>query len=314
MNALTASMPALAYIHDFRIGAVRIQADRAKRSLPHGAAICSSPVHSDINHSYHKRIFYLHKQKITHNEHKNICYKITYKEKKMEILRVTDLKKTYGTGDTAVEALKGVNLSVDKGEFIAIVGTSGSGKSTLLHMLGGLDRPTSGTVSIDGKDIFTLKDEELTIFRRRKIGFVFQSFNLVPVLSVYENIVLPIELDGNTPDKEFVDTIIDTLGLSDKRDSYPNQLSGGQQQRVAIARALSSAPQVILADEPTGNLDSKTSQDVMGLLKVMGERFPQTIIVITHNEEIAQTADRIIRIEDGLIADKEVLTWQKKNA
>ena len=232
----------------------------------------------------------------------------------MEILRVTDLKKTYGTGDTAVEALKGVNLSVDKGEFIAIVGTSGSGKSTLLHMLGGLDRPTSGTVSIDGKDIFTLKDEELTIFRRRKIGFVFQSFNLVPVLSVYENIVLPIELDGNTPDKEFVDTIIDTLGLSDKRDSYPNQLSGGQQQRVAIARALSSAPQVILADEPTGNLDSKTSQDVMGLLKVMGERFTQTIIVITHNEEIAQTADRIIRIEDGLIANKEVLTWQKKNA
>ena len=173
-------------------------------------------------------------------------------------------------------------------------------------MLGGLDRPTSGTVSIDGKDIFTLKDEELTIFRRRKIGFVFQSFNLVPVLSVYENIVLPIELDGNTPDKEFVDNIIDTLGLSDKRNSYPNQLSGGQQQRVAIARALSSAPQVILADEPTGNLDSKTSQDVMGLLKVMSERFSQTIIVITHNEEIAQMADRIIRIEDGLIAGKEV--------
>ena len=224
----------------------------------------------------------------------------------MQILQVTDLKKTYGSGDTAVEALKGVSLSVEKGEFIAIVGTSGSGKSTLLHMLGGLDRPTSGTVSIDGKDIFTLKDEELTIFRRRKIGFVFQSFNLVPVLSVYENIVLPIELDGNTPDKEFVDNIIDTLGLSGKRNSYPNQLSGGQQQRVAIARALSSAPQVILADEPTGNLDSKTSQDVMGLLKVMSERFSQTIIVITHNEEIAQMADRIIRIEDGLIAGKEV--------
>ena len=224
----------------------------------------------------------------------------------MQILHVADLKKTYGSGDTAVEALKGVSLSVEKGEFIAIVGTSGSGKSTLLHMLGGLDRPTSGTVSIDGKDIFTLKDEELTIFRRRKIGFVFQSFNLVPVLSVYENIVLPIELDGNTPDKEFVDNIIDTLGLSDKRSSYPNQLSGGQQQRVAIARALSSAPQVILADEPTGNLDSKTSQDVMGLLKVMSERFSQTIIVITHNEEIAQMADRIIRIEDGLIAGKEV--------
>ena len=224
----------------------------------------------------------------------------------MEILRVSDLKKTYGKGDTAVEALKGINLSVQKGEFIAIVGTSGSGKSTLLHMLGGLDRPTSGSVSIDGKDIFTLKDEELTIFRRRKIGFVFQSFNLVPVLSVYENIVLPIELDGNVPDKEFVDQIIDTLGLTEKRNAYPNQLSGGQQQRVAIARALSSAPQVILADEPTGNLDSRTSQDVLGLLKVIGEKYSQTIIMITHNDEIAQMADRIIRIEDGLIVSKEV--------
>ncbi|WP_408072585.1 ABC transporter ATP-binding protein [Butyrivibrio sp. JL13D10] len=224
----------------------------------------------------------------------------------MEILRVSDLKKTYGKGDTAVEALQGINLSVQKGEFIAIVGTSGSGKSTLLHMLGGLDRPTSGSVSIDGKDIFTLKDEELTIFRRRKIGFVFQSFNLVPVLSVYENIVLPIELDGNVPDKEFVDQIIDTLGLTEKRNAYPNQLSGGQQQRVAIARALSSAPQVILADEPTGNLDSKTSQDVLGLLKVIGEKYSQTIIMITHNDEIAQMADRIIRIEDGLIVSKEV--------
>ena len=224
----------------------------------------------------------------------------------MEILRVSDLKKTYGKGDTAVEALKGINLSVQKGEFIAIVGTSGSGKSTLLHMLGGLDRPTSGSVSIDGKDIFTLKDEELTIFRRRKIGFVFQSFNLVPVLSVYENIVLPIELDGNVPDKKFVDRIIDTLGLTEKRNVYPNQLSGGQQQRVAIARALSSAPQVILADEPTGNLDSKTSQDVLGLLKVIGEKYSQTIIMITHNDEIAQMADRIIRIEDGLIVSKEV--------
>ena len=224
----------------------------------------------------------------------------------MEILRVSDLKKTYGKGDTAVEALKGINLSVQKGEFIAIVGTSGSGKSTLLHMLGGLDRPTSGSVSIDGKDIFTLKDEELTIFRRRKIGFVFQSFNLVPVLSVYENIVLPIELDGNVPDKEFVDQIIDTLGLTEKRNAYPNQLSGGQKQRVAIARALSSAPQVILADEPTGNLDSKTSQDVLGLLKVIGEKYSQTIIMITHNDEIAQMADRIIRIEDGLIVSKEV--------
>ena len=224
----------------------------------------------------------------------------------MEILRVSDLKKTYGKDDTAVEALKGINLSVQKGEFIAIVGTSGSGKSTLLHMLGGIDRPTSGSVSIDGKDIFTLKDEELTIFRRRKIGFVFQSFNLVPVLSVYENIVLPIELDGNVPDKEFVDQIIDTLGLTEKRNAYPNQLSGGQQQRVAIARALSSAPQVILADEPTGNLDSKTSMDVLGLLKVIGEKYSQTIIMITHNDEIAQMADRIIRIEDGLIVSKEV--------
>ena len=224
----------------------------------------------------------------------------------MEILRVSDLKKTYGKGDTAVEALKGINLSVQKGEFIAIVGTSGSGKSTLLHMLGGLDRPTSGSVSIDGKDIFTLKDEELTIFRRRKIGFVFQSFNLVPVLSVYENIVLPIELDGNVPDKEFVDQIIDTLVLTEKSNAYPNQLSGGQQQRVAIARAISSAPQVILADEPTGNLDSKTSQDVLGLLKVIGEKYSQTIIMITHNDEIAQMADRIIRIEDGLIVSKEV--------
>ena len=224
----------------------------------------------------------------------------------MEILQVSDLKKIYGKDDTAVEALKGINLSVQKGEFIAIVGTSGSGKSTLLHMLGGLDRPTSGSVSIDGKDIFTLKDEELTIFRRRKIGFVFQSFNLVPVLSVYENIVLPIELDGNVPDKEFVDQIIDTLGLTEKRNAYPNQLSGGQQQRVAIARALSSAPQVILADEPTGNLDSKTSMDVLGLLKVIGEKYSQTIIMITHNDEIAQMADRIIRIEDGLIVSKEV--------
>ncbi|MCR5828896.1 MAG: ABC transporter ATP-binding protein [Lachnospiraceae bacterium] len=219
----------------------------------------------------------------------------------MDTLKVTDLKKTYGIGETAVEALKGVNLSVKKGEFIAIVGTSGSGKSTLLHMLGGLDRPTEGTVEIDGKNIFTLTDDELTIFRRRKIGFVFQSFNLVPVLSVYENIVLPIELDGDEPDKEYINKLIDTLGLSDKKNAYPNQLSGGQQQRVAIARALSSAPEVVLADEPTGNLDSKTSRDVLGLLKVVGERYAQTIVMITHNEAIAQTADRIIRIEDGEI-------------
>ncbi len=224
----------------------------------------------------------------------------------MDTLKVTGLKKTYGTGDTAVEALKGVSLSAQKGEFIAIVGTSGSGKSTLLHMLGGLDRPTEGEVLVDGKNIFELKDEQLTIFRRRKIGFVFQSFNLVPVLSVYENIVLPIELDGGAPDREYIDNLIDTLGLTDKKNAYPNQLSGGQQQRVAIARALSSAPEVVLADEPTGNLDSKTSRDVLGLLKVIGEKYAQTIVMITHNEAIAQMADRIIRIEDGKIVSKGV--------
>lgn len=219
----------------------------------------------------------------------------------MDILKTTDLKKYYGSGDTVVKALDGVNLSVADGEFAAIVGTSGSGKSTLLHMLGGLDRPSSGTVEVDGKNIFALKDEALTIFRRRKIGFIFQSYNLVPVLNVYENIVLPIELDGNKPDKKHIDSIIETLGLSQKKDSLPSQLSGGQQQRVAIARALASKPAIILADEPTGNLDSKTSLDVMGLLKVTSEQFAQTIVMITHNEEIAQMADRIIRIEDGRI-------------
>ena len=225
----------------------------------------------------------------------------------MEILKTAGLEKTYGKGDNAVHALRGIDITVNKGEFVAIVGTSGSGKSTLLHMLGGLERPTSGTVTIDGKDIFSLKDEELTIFRRRKIGFIFQSFNLVPVMTVYENIVLPIELDGNVADKAFIDEIISTLGLSGKVNAYPNQLSGGQQQRVAIARALASAPALILADEPTGNLDSRTSQDVLGLLKVIGERYSQTIIMITHNEEIAQMADRIIRIEDGLVVSKEVV-------
>ena len=225
----------------------------------------------------------------------------------MEILKTAGLEKTYGKGDNAVHALKGIDITVNKGEFVAIVGTSGSGKSTLLHMLGGLDRPTSGTVTIDGKDIFSLKDEELTIFRRRKIGFIFQSFNLVPVMTVYENIVLPIELDGNVADKDFVEEIINTLGLTEKVNAYPNQLSGGQQQRVAIARALASAPALILADEPTGNLDSRTSQDVLGLLKVIGERYSQTIVMITHNEEIAQMADRIIRIEDGLVVSKEVV-------
>ena len=195
-------------------------------------------------------------------------------------------------------------LSVKKGEFVAIVGTSGSGKSTLLHMLGGLDRPTSGTVMVDGQDIFSLKEEALTIFRRRKIGFVFQAYNLVPVLNVYENIVLPIELDGGKVNKDFVQQIVQTLGLDDRLDALPNQLSGGQQQRVAIARALAAAPAIILADEPTGNLDSKTSQDVLSLLKVTSQKFAQTIVMITHNEEIAQMADRIIRIEDGRIVSQ----------
>lgn len=219
----------------------------------------------------------------------------------MDILKTTNLKKYYDSGDTTVKALDGVNLSVSDGEFAAIVGTSGSGKSTLLHMLGGLDRPTSGTVEVEGKSIFSLKDDALTIFRRRKIGFIFQSYNLVPVLNVYENIILPIELDGNKIDKNHIDNIIETLGLAVKTNNLPNQLSGGQQQRVAIARALASKPAIILADEPTGNLDSKTSLDVMGLLKVTSERFSQTIVMITHNEEIAQMANRIIRIEDGKI-------------
>ena len=219
----------------------------------------------------------------------------------MVILETRDLKKQYGTGETAVHALAGVNLSVENGEFVAVVGTSGSGKSTLLHMLGGLDRATSGKVYVDGKDIFALKDEELTIFRRRKIGFVFQAFNLVPVLSVYENIVLPLQLDGKTVDNAFIGEIAEALGLKEKLNVLPNQLSGGQQQRVAIARALAAKPAILLADEPTGKLDSRTSQDVMGLLKTTSTKFAQTIVMITHNEEIAQLADRIIRIEDGRI-------------
>lgn len=219
----------------------------------------------------------------------------------MKILETNNLKKYYGSGDTMVKALDGVNFSVEDGEFVAIVGTSGSGKSTLLHMIGGLDRPTSGTVKVAGKEIFSLKDDALTIFRRRKIGFIFQSYNLVPVLNVYENIVLPIELDGNKVDKAHIDNIIETLGLTSKTNNLPNQLSGGQQQRVAIARALATKPAIILADEPTGNLDSKTSLDVLGLLKITSDKFKQTIVMITHNEEIAQMADRIIRIEDGRI-------------
>lgn len=223
----------------------------------------------------------------------------------MTILKTTDLKKYYGEGETAVHALDGVNLSVERGEFVAVVGTSGSGKSTLLHMLGGLDRPTGGSVYVGDKDIFSLKDEELTIFRRRKIGFVFQNYNLVPVLNVYENIILPIQLDGNEPDEVYVEKIIQSLGLESKLQNLPNNLSGGQQQRVAIARALASKPAIVLADEPTGNLDSRTSQDVMGLIKVIGEKFRQTIVMITHNEELAQMSDRIVHIEDGKIVGGE---------
>ena len=219
----------------------------------------------------------------------------------MTILETKDLRKVYGSGDTEVRALDGVDLTVEKGEFVAVVGTSGSGKSTLLHMLGGLDRPTGGTVTVDGKELSAMRDEELTIFRRRKIGFVFQNYNLVPVLNVYENIVLPIQLDGIAPDKAYVERIIETLGLEAKLQNLPNNLSGGQQQRVAIARALAAKPAIILADEPTGNLDSATSLDVMGLLKVTAQKFSQTIVMITHNEELAQMADRIIRIEDGRI-------------
>ena len=222
----------------------------------------------------------------------------------MRILETKDLRKIYGSGDTEVRALDGVNLQIENGEFVAIVGSSGSGKSTLLHMLGGLDRPTDGKVFVDGKDIFSLKEEALTIFRRRKIGFVFQSYNLVPVLNVYENIVLPIELDGGKVNKEFIQKIVQTLGLDGRLDALPSQLSGGQQQRVAIARALAAAPAIILADEPTGNLDSRTSQDVLSLLKVTSQKFTQTIVMITHNEEIAQMADRIIRIEDGKIVTR----------
>lgn len=219
----------------------------------------------------------------------------------MSILKTSELKKYYGAGASLVKALDGVALNVEPGEFVAIVGTSGSGKSTLLHMLGGLDNPTSGKVEVEGKDLAKMNDEQLTIFRRRNIGFIFQNYNLVPILNVYENIVLPIELDGEKPDKVFIDNIIKMLGLTEKLNNLPNNLSGGQQQRVAIARALATKPAIILADEPTGNLDSKTSQEVMGLLKMTGRQFRQTIVMITHNNEIAQLADRIVRIEDGRI-------------
>jgi len=219
----------------------------------------------------------------------------------VSILKTSKLKKYYGSGQNLVRALDGVDVEVYAGEFVAVVGTSGSGKSTLLHMLGGLNRATSGNVWVGGKDIFQMNDKQLTVFRRRNIGFVFQNYNLVPVLNVYENISLPIELDGAAIDKSFLDSVVKTLGLDSKLNNLPNNLSGGQQQRVAIAQALATKPAIILADEPTGNLDSKTSMEVMGLLKMSGLKFNQTIIMITHNEEIAQLADRIIRIEDGQI-------------
>ncbi len=230
----------------------------------------------------------------------------------MNILQTKDLKKYYGKDETLVKALDGVSLNVEQASFVSVVGTSGSGKSTLLHMLGGLDRPTAGTVIVDGQDISRLKDEELTIFRRRKIGFVFQSYNLIPVLNVYENIVLPVELDGNQPDQTYVEEIIQVLGLGEKKYSLPSQLSGGQQQRVAIARALAAKPAILLADEPTGNLDSTTSQDVLSLLKVTSDHFKQTVVMITHNEEIAQLADRVIRIEDGKIRSDGPIRSEKE--
>ena len=221
----------------------------------------------------------------------------------MSILQTTDLKKYYGAAPNITKALDGVTLSVEQGEFVAIVGTSGSGKSTLLNMIGGLDVPTTGKVIVDGKELSTLNDEQLTIFRRRKIGFIFQNYNLVPVLNVYENIVLPVELDGDNVDKKFMDKVVRMLGLEDKQSSMPGNLSGGQQQRAAIARALVSKPAIVLADEPTGNLDSRTSNDVLGLLKATSQQFHQTLVMITHNNEIAQLADRIIRIEDGKISE-----------
>lgn len=233
----------------------------------------------------------------------------------MIILETCNLKKIYGKAETEVKALNDVSICVQKGEFVAIVGTSGSGKSTLLHMIGGLDNPTSGTIIVDGQKINEMNSDELTIFRRRNIGFVFQQYNLVPMLTVWENIILPLKLDGKTLEKMYLDEIVKTLGLKKKLSNFPSELSGGQQQRVAIARALASKPAILLADEPTGNLDSKTSQDVLGLLKVTSQQFHQTIVMITHNEEIAQLADRIIRIEDGKIvsdsnaAKQGVISW-----
>ena len=221
----------------------------------------------------------------------------------MGVLQTIDLRKYYGDKPNITRAIDGVNFSVENGEFVAVVGTSGSGKSTLLHMIGGLDTPTSGNVFVRDKDLFKMNDEQLTIFRRRNIGFIFQNYNLVPILNVYENIILPVELDGDTVDQRFMKSIVGMLGLDDKLSNMPNQLSGGQQQRVAIARALISKPAIVLADEPTGNLDSKTSAEVLGLLKRTSEEFYQTIVMITHNNDIARLADRIVRIEDGKIVE-----------
>ncbi len=222
-------------------------------------------------------------------------------EKTTEILIARNLKKYYGSGESLVKAVDGISLSVQEGEFVAIVGTSGSGKSTLLHLLGGLDYADEGEVIIDGMDVLKMKDEEQTVFRRRKIGFIFQNYNLLAASDVYKNVTLPIRLDGNRPDEAYIEMILKLLGLEDKKGRRPNQLSGGQQQRVAIARALAGKPAIILADEPTGNLDSRTSAEVMGLLHRSGREFHQTILMITHNEEIAQMADRIIHLEDGRI-------------
>ena len=227
----------------------------------------------------------------------------------MSILQTIDLKKYYGTEPNITRALDGVNFTVEQGEFVAVVGTSGSGKSTLLHMMGGLDTPTSGSVIVRGEELAKKNDDELTIFRRRNIGFIFQNYNLVPILNVYENIALPVELDGDTVDKKFMDEVVYMLALEDKLENMPNNLSGGQQQRVAIARALITKPAIVLADEPTGNLDSKTSADVLGLLKRTSGEFNQTIVMITHNNEIAQLADRIVRIEDGKIVDAKFKTF-----
>lgn len=222
----------------------------------------------------------------------------------MEIIQTIGLEKTYGQGDAKVLALRGIDLTINRGEFLAIVGTSGSGKSTLLHILGGLDQPTKGEVKVHGKNIEKLNDEALTIFRRRNIGFVFQKYNLVPMLTVWENIVVPILLDGKKIDKEYISELITVLRLTDKVNSHPNELSGGQQQRVAIARALATKPVIIFADEPTGNLDSKTGQDVLGLLRITSKKFKQTMVIITHDEEVAQLADRIIRMEDGILVSE----------